>query len=215
MVGTNATTVAVIPDPLDSVQTNPAAWLDKTFIAVERPRAVSVTFAEAAKSWKLTRTTEANGWQLAEAKADEKLDPAKASGITTAFNGLSFNDVAAKSDNPAVFDTVLTVETFDGFSYVVKIGDRKDDYYPVTLSVAAELATFRTAGKDEKPADKTKLDQEFKDRQAVLTEKLAKEKRLEGWIYHLPASAIDSLTKPRKEFLVEVKKEQPPPKPGK
>jgi hypothetical protein len=75
------------------------------------------------------------------------------------------------------------------------------------LTVTADLPAERVVGKDEKPADKTRLDKEFNDRKQQLMEKLAREKQCEKWIYLLPAYTVDSLLKPRHQLLEEPKKE--------
>jgi hypothetical protein len=210
MVGTGAPTLAVISDPLDKVQPQLEQWLNKEFLSIENPRTVAVQFAEATNSWKLTRISETNDWQLADAKPDEKLDSTKTSSVTSPFSSASFNDVSAPAAAGLTNLTVLTVETFDGFTYVVKIAPKQDENYPVSFSITANLPTERPAAKDEKPADKTRLDKEFKDRLARLNEKLAREKPFTNWVYHLPAYTVDPLIKPRDQLLAEVKKEAAP-----
>ena len=210
MVGSGAKTLAVVSDPLDNVQPKPEAWLNKDFVHIEKPRTIAVQLAEATNSWKLTRAAETNDWQLAGAKADEKLDPAKVSGVTSPFSSASFSDVAALNASNAPAGTTLTVETFDGFTYVAKIGASENGNYPVNIIVSANLPTERAVAQDEKAGDKAKLDKEFKERRAKLAEKLAVEKRFASWIYQFPSYTVDSLLKPRKELLVEEKKEAAP-----
>lgn len=211
MVGGEAKTLAVISDPLDNVQPKPEAWLSKDFFSIEKPRSIAVQFPEATNSWKLTRASETNEWQLADAGPDEKADPTKVSGVTSPFASASFNDVFPGNTQPEISGltnvTTMTVETFDGFAYTFKIGQKQSESYPVTLSVAAVLPTERTAGEDAKPDDKTKLDKEFKDRQKNLTDKLAREKQFANWIYRLPGYAVDSTLKRRDQLLTESKAE--------
>jgi hypothetical protein len=205
MAGSGAKTVAVISDALENVQPQPAQWLNKEFLSIEKPRTISAQFSEATNSWKLTRDSETNDWQLADARPDEKLDSTKISSVTSPFSSVNFNDVApldAKTGS-ATNGTVLTVETFDGFNYVARIGAKKDDDYPVSFSVAATLPTERVMAKDEKPEDKTKLDQAFKDRQKEFASKLAREKQFENWIYFLPGFSVDEILKTRGQLLLE------------
>jgi hypothetical protein len=209
MVGTGTKTVAVISDPLDNVQPQPEKWLNKEFFSIENPRTIAVQFAEATNSWKLTRASETNDWQLADARTDEKLDSSNISSVTSPFNSASFNDVApldpkTKTANPTN-NILLTVETFDGFTYVARIGPKQDENYPVSFSVSAYLPAERAPAKNEKPEDKARLDEEFKEQQGKLTEKLAKEKQFENWVYSLPTYSIDEFLEPRGKFLAEVK----------
>ena len=87
------------------------------------------------------------------------------------------------------------------------------------MSVSADLPAERTAGADEKPEDKERLDKEFADNQAKLVEKLNKEKALEKWTYLVSKWTIDALLKDRKDFMAEEKSEdatsaEPPPIPS-
>ena len=201
--GADAKAVAVISDALDNVQPKPEQWLNKDFLNIEKPRSVAVQFPEATNSWKLTRASETNDWQLADAKAGEKLDSSKISSVTTLFSSPSFNDVAAANTFNAAGNTVLTVETFDGFNYVAKIAPKQEENYPVTFTVTANLVSERATAKDEKPDDKAKLDKAFKDGQTKLADKLAKEKALANWVFLVPTYTVDEVIKSRAQLLTE------------
>jgi hypothetical protein len=203
MTGTGAKRLLVISDPLDNLQPKPEQWLSKDFLSIEKPRSVAVQFPDATNSWKLTRASETNDWQLANAKAGEKLDSSKISSVTSPFSSPTFSDVAAAGTDSATNNTVLTVETFDGFTYVSKVAPKQNENYPVSFSVAASLPTERPAAKEEKAEDKAKLDKEFKDSQSKLAEKLAKEKAIANWVYQLPSYTVDEILKPRQQLLVE------------
>ena len=203
MAGAGAKTVALISDPLDSVQPKPEQWLNKDFLSVEKPRTITVAFPEATNSWKLDRASETNDWQLADAKTGEKLDSTKISSVTGAFSSASFNDVGARSASAAASNTVLTVETFDGFTYTSTIEPKKDDNYPVSFMITASLPTARSPGKDEKAEDKAKLDKEFQARQKTLADKLAKESAYTNWLYQFPSYSVDEILKTRQQLLVE------------
>jgi hypothetical protein len=196
--------VALISDPLDQIQPNPQQWLNKDFIHPEKPRAIAVQFPEATNSWRLTRASETNDWQLADPRSGEKLDPSKLYSVTSPFSSVSFNDVAPRGTNPPPSLTMVTVETFDGFDYTARIGPKDNDHYPVQVAVAATLATERTPAKDEKADDKARLDKEFKEGQARLADKLTREKQLANWVYQLPAYNVDELLKLRSQLLAEV-----------
>ena len=104
--------------------------------------------------------------------------------------------------------TVITVDTFENFTYTLKLGQKTNDNIPVVLTIAAQLPKDRTPGKDEKPEDKARLDKEFKDAQKKLDDKLNQEKSFEKWTYLVSNWTVDSLLKNRAELLVE-KKEAP------
>ena len=137
------------------------------------------------------------------------MDASKASGVVNPLNSPSFADVtatngAANLDKP----TVATVDTFDNFTYTLKVGQKTNENYPLAMSVAGQLAKERTPGKDEKPEDKDKLDKEFKEKQKKLEEKLAQEKPFENWVYLVSSWTVEPFLKERAQLLVE-KKEEP------
>lgn len=202
-VMTASKTVAVISDPLDNVQPKPDDWLNKDFLNVEKPRSIALQFPVATNSWTLTRASETNDWQLANAKPGEKLDSSKISSVTSPFSSASFSDVGKLSPGNASSNTVLTVETFDGFKYTARIGPKLEDNYPVSFSISADLPANRTPANGEKPEDKARLDKDFQARQKTLAEKLAKEQAYTNWTYQLPGYSMDDVLKTRQQLMEE------------
>jgi hypothetical protein len=210
-VGPSGENVILISDALANIEPKPEQWLNKDFFKVEKVRSVDVAFPTATNSWKLARETEAGEWKLAEAKPGEQLDAGKASSVANPLGSPTFNDVETSAkpeqlglDKP----TVVTLETFDNFTYVLKAGLKTNDIYPLTVTVAAQLPKERTPGKDEKPEDKDKLDKEFKEKQKKLEEKLTQEKAYEKWTYLVSSWTLEPLLKDRSQLMVE-KKEAP------
>ncbi len=209
-VGGNAGTVAVISDPLASVEPKPEQWLNKDFFKVEKVRSVAVAFPEVTNSWKLTRESESGEWKLADAKPSEQLDSSKTSSVSNPLSSPSFTDVDTSSkpdqlglDKP----TVVTLSTFEEFTYSLKVGQKTNDNYPLLVAVAAQLPKERTPGKEEKPDEKDKLDKQFKEQQKKLEEKLAQEQAFQNWTYLVSSWTVDPLLKPRIQLLVEKKEE--------
>jgi len=204
-------TVAVISDPLENVQPRPENWLNKDFLKVEKARSLQVIFPVATNSWKLTRATESGEWILADAKPTEKLDSSKTSALSSPLGSPSFTDVLA-GDKLAGSGTnapiAVTVETFDDFHYAFNVGAKTNDEYPLTVTLTAELAKERTPSKDEKPADKDRLDKEFQANRQKLADKLKQEQTYQGWTYLVSSWSVDSLLKERAQLLVE-KKDEP------
>jgi hypothetical protein len=204
--------VALVAEPLANIEPKPEQWLDKAFFRVEKPKAVSVAYVTETNSWRLTRESETAPWKLAEAKTGEDLDATKASGVGSPFSSVSFNDVAVgvkPEDLGLDKPTVVTVETFDGFTYVVKVGAKTNETAALSMAVSAQLTKERTPVKDEKPEDKAKLDKEFKDKVTKLEEKLAQEKAFEPWTFLVSSWSVDSLLKQRSELMAEKKAEKP------
>jgi hypothetical protein len=212
-VGEKSEKVLLISDALDNIEPKPEQWLNKDFIKVEKVKSVAVTYPEATNSWKLVRETEGGDLKFAEAKPEEQLDASKASGVGSPLSSASFTDVVLDAkpetlglDKP----TLLSIETFDNFTYTVKVGVKTNDNYPMSVTVQANLTRERAPGKDEKPEDKAKLDKEFQDAQKKLQEKLATEQKYGSWTYLVSSWTLDSVLKARHELLVEKKSEEKP-----
>jgi hypothetical protein len=198
MVGTSATSLAVISDPLDNAEPKPEQWLNKDFLTVEKPGSISVDFPEATNSWQLTRASETNDWLLTAAGSKEKLDATKTAGVTTPLSSATFNDVLPPDTAAAAAGltnlTTLTVATLDGFTYTAHIGQKQTENYPVTFTISANLTAPLTGTNAVAQASQV--------RQKTLTDKLAREQAYQKWIYLLPTYAIDPLLKHRADLLV-------------
>jgi hypothetical protein len=206
LVGNNTTTLDLISDAQENAEPKPDQWLNKDFLTIDKPSAIAVAFPIATNSWKLTRASETNDWQLADAGAKEKLDSTKASGVTTPFSSPSFNDVLPPDTTPEAAGltntTSITVNTLDGFTYAAQVGQKQADNYPVTFTVTASLPAPPAPAPAVKPADQAKADADFKTQQKTLTDKLAKEQGYQHWIYLVPSYVIDPLLKVRGDLLV-------------
>jgi len=204
-------TVYLVSESFADVEPKPEHWLDKDFFKVEKAKAIAVQFPEATNSWKVTRETETGEWKLADAKAGEKLDSAKTSGLSYALSSPSFTDVAVgltPAQTGLDHPTTVSLETFDHFTYTLRIGAKTNDTVYLTVAVAADFPKERTPGKDEKPEDKAKLDQAFKEQQKKLEDKLAAETKLTKTTYLVSNWTVDSLLKPRATLMVEEKHDE-------
>jgi len=104
----------------------------------------------------------------------------------------------------------VRIDTFDNFTYELRIGKLMGENYPVLVSVKGEPPKERTPAADEKPEDKTKLDQEFQTKQKQLTDKLATEQKLQARPYLIAKATIDQMLKDRAALMAE-KKPAPSP----
>ncbi|HZJ17460.1 MAG TPA: DUF4340 domain-containing protein [Chthoniobacteraceae bacterium] len=214
--------VSVVSDSFDEIEGKPERWLKKDFVKIENTKSISLDGQTEPQHWTLTRENATAEWKLTEAKEEEKVDASKVSSLGTLFSFASFNDVLAPDakaeetglDKPST----VTIETFDNFKYVLKIGKLNGENYPVMFSVSADLVKERQPGKDEKPEDKTKLDEEFKTKLKGFEDKLAAEKKFEQRPYLIAKYTIEQLLKDRSALLAEKKPETPPggtpPAPG-
>ena len=207
-VGFDSDVVSLISEALLNIEPKAEQWLGKDFIKVEKVRAVTVTHLEATNSWKVSRETESGEWKLADAKPAEQFDNGKASALSSSLASAAFTDVVVDPNLPSLGldkPTQVVMETFDHFTYTLKIGVKASDAYPLTVDVSAELPKERVAGKDEKSEDKAKLDKEFADSQKKLQEKLAQEKGVAGWTYLVSSWTLESVMKERSQLMADKK----------
>jgi len=212
MLGSDKQTVLTISDALNTIDPKPADWLDKDFFKVEKPQTVSFVSTNATNSWKVSRASESAPWVLADPKAGENMDSNKVSSVASSLNFPSFVDVAADAapgktglDNPLT----VTIETFDHFTYTLKIGHKTpENDYNLNVVVTADIPAARTPGKDEKPEEKTKLDKEFQDKTKQLQDKLTKEKSLARWTYLVNNWPVDPFIRDRSQLMVDKNSEK-------
>lgn len=210
-VGADSATVELVAEPFANIEAKPELWLNKDFFKVEKVRSISVAFVLTTNSWTVSRTNETGDWKLSAPRPGEQLDTSKTSGLATALSSPTFNDIDVKStaaqlglDKP----TVVTVDTFDNFTYTLKVGLKTNDSYAISMAVSANLPKERVAGKDEKPEDKARLDKEFNDNAKKLQEKLSQEKTFEKWVYLVSGWTLDPVLKERGQLLVEKKEKK-------
>ncbi len=203
--------ISLVSESLEGAETNPERWLLRDFVRIDNPRSIALAGSTDALRWKVGRADAAAEWKLIGTQPEETLDPSKVTSLASQLASLTFTDVLAPDAGPEETGldkpTVLTIETFDGFSYMLKIGKLSGESYPVLITLAANFPKERAPGKDEKEEDKTKLDQEFQTKLKTLEDKLAAEKKIEGQPYLIAKSTIDALLKERTTLLAEKKPE--------
>lgn len=211
-----STKVSLVSETLEDVDAKPDKWLKRDFFKVESPKTIKLEGTTEPMRWMLTRESATAEWKLADAKPEEQpLDAAKVSSFGNLLASANFADVLASDAKPEDTGldkpTVVTFTTFDGFTYVLKIGKPNGENLPVQINVTAEFAKTREPGKDEKPEDKEKLDKEFQATLKRLEDKLAAEKKFEQRPYLIAKTVLDPLLKERSALLTEKKAETPPP----
>jgi hypothetical protein len=199
--------ILTVSDPLNSVESKPAGWLDQTFFKVEKPASISFTATNAADSWTITRASEDAPWVLSNAKGtNEVLDTNKVVSLASTLSYPRFVDVTTGGQAKTAMEKpqVITITTFDHFTYTIKVGTQTSaNNYNVNISVAANFPTERVAGKDEKPDDKKKLDKVFQDNLKPLQDKLHQEEALNKWVYQVNSWSISPFIRRRSELMVD------------
>ena len=205
--------VLLVGKTFSSVQTKPKSWLDKDFFKIPDMKTGKLV-KDGKTVWEVQRAKKTDDMKLQGLKKDEKQDDSKVRSISTAFSWASFDDVAdpalppAKTgmDKPRTF----TATDFDGFEYIIKIGNKtKDDKYYFAVDVAYKGPTARTPGEKESAKDKKKKDDEFKDKLKKNQKKAADlHKRLAGSVFIVSKYTVDSVLKERKDLLKKPEKKK-------
>ena len=165
---------------LNDVSADPADWLAKDdFFKVEKIKSITITQPNEADSWTLTHIKEGDDMALSDAKPEEKLDSSKGNSAGRVLGSPSFDDIASKSAKPEETGmdkaVTATIDTFEGYNYVVKMAKKDDEHYMSLAASGTRLAqpdetaartpqqdesNPRAQAKDEKPEDAQRLDKE-------------------------------------------------------
>jgi hypothetical protein len=168
---------------LNDVSADPADWLNKDdFFKVEKIKSLTITQPNEVDSWTLTHIKEGDDMALSDAKPEEKLDSSKGNSAGRVLGSPSFDDIASKSAKPEETGmdkaVTATIDTFEGYNYVVKMAKKDDEHYMSLAAGGTRLAQAdetaartpqpdetqpRNVGQDEKPEDAKRLDQEHAD----------------------------------------------------
>jgi hypothetical protein len=209
--------VSLVSESLDELNPNPESWLKRDFIKIDDPESITLAGQTTPRHWTITHTKGNTNWRFADAKPNEQIDPGKVSSLISVLSSLSFTDVLPSDAKPQETGLdkpdLLTIQTFDRFTYTIKIGKLSGQNYPVAVSVNVNLVKERTPAPDEKPEDKAKLDQEFQIHLKGLEEKAAAEKEYGKRIYLIANSSLDALLTDR-TALVAAKTPTPSPSPN-
>jgi hypothetical protein len=205
-------TVKVVSEPFQNTEANAPTWLNKEFLHIEKPKTITFTSTNAANSWTATRETESSPWKLADLKPGEEVDTNKLSNLNYVMSSGQFSDVSTntKPETTLLDKGALNVkiETFDHFTYNLKVGAKPGDDHYFTFTVSADIPKERTPGKDEKKEDAERLDKEFKEKKQKLEDKLKQEKTHENWVYMVPGYNVDNVIQARSALMVEKKEEK-------
>jgi hypothetical protein len=200
--------VLLISDELAGVSGEPGAWLNTEFCKIENVKSVSLTGADGVSLWTLSRDSESKPWMLADIRPGEVLNSTKAAQTTEMLNFLGFVDLisnATPPENGWDKPIVLSVETFDHFSYWLKVcvSPKRSDNYQLAISVRAAIPSERVTTSAEKPEDKQRLDEDFQANTKRLQDKLAHESRFasNGWNYLIEPRLLEPLLCKRADLL--------------
>lgn len=200
--------VVVVSETFSSVEADPKSWLNKDFFKVEKLQSAKVDHPEEADSWRIFRDEEGEDMTLDGLAEDEELDSTKTYSLKNILSSPSFSDIVApeKTDEDTGMNQPIaaTLKTFDGFTYVVKIGKPdENDSYPIAVQITADIPSEREAPEGESAEDKERLDKEFKEKNEPLEKKLKTEESYQKWTYLVSKWTIDALLNKRSDLVKE------------
>jgi hypothetical protein len=206
--------VALVSDTLSNLESKPERWLNKDFFKVQKIKSIEVSYPEeSTNSFGLSRETETGEWTIASLPEGKELDTTKTSGFNYALSSPVFDDVIVDGDAAQLGldrPTLVAIDTFEGFHYDIKAGEKQDGKIPMRVAVKANYARERAAAEDEDESVKTQKDKEFADTLKTRDEKLQKEQALEQWTYLVSSWTLDSVLKKRGDLLKEREPEDKP-----
>lgn len=199
-------TIWTVSNTFFDLEAKPDAWLDKSFIDIQKIKEISVVAPKAEDSWKVSRASDtALDYVLEGAKPGELVDSSKLP-MGNILASPSFNDVVVKDKAAEVLKgaSKARITTFDGYVYDIQVAKQsKDgaDKYFMSVSVTGDFPKTRTPAKDEKEEDKKKADEEFAAALKAKEDKLTKEQRFVGWAFEVSEYIVNNLLKKRSELL--------------
>jgi hypothetical protein len=201
----DAGTMLAVGEPLTEAVSRPDQWLVKDLVRAEGVKSVASS-KDGKPRWRVTRETESTDWKFAGSR--ERPDLQKATDLASSLGWVNLVDVVAdpKADTGLDHAVVIKAETFDGLSYMLRIGNKAGDNYYVQVVAAGEPDKTRTPAKGEKAGDKAKNDKAFDERRKKLVEQLEREKKFERWVYLVAKAGVDPLLRDRAGLMPEKKK---------
>ena len=212
MVGKDGETMVLVSDGLAFAEANPAAWVTKEVLHIDRTKSILTSGPEGAR-YGVTRKEEGDWWNFPD--GGPRPDQQKAQDSVSPLYAVNIVDVVA---NPTDAETgldkpiVAKAETFDNLTYTLKLGKKVpgtkpgDDKYYVSFSIAGDPPKERVSFKGESKEDIEKKAKEWVDYRVKLLEQVKREQGYSKWTFLFPARPSEPLLRTKAEMM-------PAPKP--
>lgn len=203
----------------------PKNWLDTDFIKIEKIKSISLSARGKPElvDWKLSRSDENSEFTLEGATAVEKLDATATMPLKTILAAANFQDVLSSTDVATLEKSaerrIATIETTEGFTYVVTLVEKpavtipdalakpgeptppQEESYQLAVKVSATFAKERSKAADEKPEEAKQKDEEFQKNVKAWEEKLKREQTYQNYVYEVSKYTVDTMLKSRADLL--------------
>jgi hypothetical protein len=198
----NSGEVALINNPLNTVNTDPKRWIDKTFISI--PDIISVTLADAKgkEEWTIYRSKVNAPWALKGLKKGDKPLPRPMMDATSTFANITFDDVSPVGDQKFKDAKTVTITTERGLIYKIHLMAKDKNFIAkCEVSIKPEVSISDKAEKKKESPEKTKKsDKKIAEKRAELEKELKKESFYTNWIYTFPKYKVEKILKTKKEL---------------
>lgn len=194
----------LVSERFDEINTDVTSWLNRDFYQITNLKRVGLQ-RNGKTEWVL-EFKDGKPVLAGFTPADKELDEGKITNIKSTFSYIRFTDVAAPESTSKVFDSqqvsTLVLLDEDDLVYTLKLANDADKHYYLRVSAAWKGKTERPAADNEKPEDKSKLDQEFAETVKARQNKAQElEKKLANWTYEVEKSVFDAIAGTRDDLL--------------
>ncbi len=220
-VGDNLEEPWLTDKTLEVTSADPLDWARPDFLAITNAKAVAVDHPDGKENdWKASTTEDNPEFNLDPPVGGKQLKATTNTQLRVALNKTrpTFTEVYPVDSEEAtawMTDPVTaTVLTDDDLRYTLKIGSKDGDekserdelFNNVALSIEVEgqFSTEREPAEDEKPEEKEVADRKFDAELNNKKDKLEKAEKLEGWVYILPKSEVNTLLLTRDEAIEDI-----------
>ncbi len=206
VVVNEAASMVVVLDPLVNVEAKPGPWLARDLIRVSGARAMQWSSGSGRPGWSVVRDSETKDWRFSASA--EKLDNNKVQDLVSVLLYIALADVVTDPDKGGFEKgATLRIQSFDGLSYTIKLGDLEGEMRYIRVAMTGEPPKVRVPGKDETAEEREKLDKTFEENRKAHMLGLERERKLEPWTFLVPNSNIEALTRDRSQVIPGAKKE--------
>lgn len=205
MLPGDATRVIIVSDPLKQATAKAAEWIAREGFAIENVKAIAVKHADG--GFALMREKPDAPWTL-EGSGGE-LDQSRASSVAFSLAKLEVADLAEGADTGFDQGSQLTVATFEGLEYKLKIGRLDKDSHVVQASVEGtpSRAAYPVPAA-EKPEDKVKREKASADDAKAFADRVAREKALAPFNVLIAKAKLEAVLKKRADLLMVEKPDE-------
>lgn len=198
MLPGDATRVIIVSDPLKQATAKAAEWIAREGFSIENVKAITAKHAD--EGFAMAREKPDAPWTL-EGSGGE-LDQSRASSVAYSLAKLEVADVAAGADTGFDQGSQVTISTFEGLEYKLKIGRLDKDNHVVQVSVEGtpSRAPYPVPAA-EKPEDKVKREKASADDAKAFVDRVAREKALAPFNVMIAKAKLEGLMKKRADLL--------------